>query len=291
MKSYQSITIDLIEENHEELEELIETDIYRFIKEDLWTLYWSFQHHKGNFDQLKQELRQLIRAQQLPSKNCWAYVDEWSIHLFGKEDICTSNRCRYLLLYLYTEFKESEVFQWIQERFAMNEKTLLASSEVAQVLDWLILWMTQTYPTLALFLIGSKALKPYLALKCIPLRQVILYLPQFMVWKIRKALDTKQKRFLAEQLASGKNIRRIKACPAPFTKKMAHWFTNAPRESSFESAVWYGIVLGMGGNQFLAQAFETFLRRWDGNFAFLKIVVPFSVNQSIKQIIIAYENS
>ena len=53
-------------------------------------------------------------------------------------------------------------------------------------------------------------------------------------------------------LGKGKNIRLIENLPIPFTKKMAHYFCEAPSDYEINEAIRYGQVLAMGGNPRLA---------------------------------------
>lgn len=54
-------------------------------------------------------------------------------------------------------------------------------------------------------------------------------------------------------LASGQSPRKMNF-PIPLTKKMAHFFQQAPKELLIESALRWGQVLGLGGNAHLAKA-------------------------------------
>lgn len=54
-------------------------------------------------------------------------------------------------------------------------------------------------------------------------------------------------------IASGYNIRKAQSIPFPMTKKMAHYFLQAPNGCSISEALRWGQVLGMGGDTVLAK--------------------------------------
>ncbi|MEM8906957.1 MAG: hypothetical protein AAGD05_03845, partial [Bacteroidota bacterium] len=193
MVSNSKVYIDLCENNLSLLTTQIEADVQGFLKNDLWTLYWVFREAEGNFPRLEKELLQLI-THPLPSETIdWALVDEWTVYLFGQDELSASNRCRELLQLIYALFEKSPFLLLLGDRLGLPEAVLLTKADQAIVFDWLVLWMMQDYPNLALFLFGKEKVKAYRPFQDLPLPQVIQYLPAFMLWGIRTTLSTPQK--------------------------------------------------------------------------------------------------
>ena len=275
VKLNDDIIVDLFEEKFQNLEARIERDTQAFIQEEMWSLYWAFIGVNGNFTLLEEELRTLICLNGQPSPDSWVLVDEWTTHLFGKDDIVTVNRGRELLQYAYTEFEQSEVFQWICDRFELSKSGLLKAANSGYIFDWLVIWMMHVYPDIALFLLGKDKLKPYRSLKSVGIKNVFLYLPKFILWNIPACLTTGIHRLWVKKLAEGQNIRRIQGWTVPLTKRMAHWFANAPKECVFSSALGYGVVMGLNGNEYLYRIFNDFFIPWNKDRRFLKTMIDF----------------
>ncbi len=64
-------------------------------------------------------------------------------------------------------------------------------------------------------------------------------------------------------VGAGKNIRTAGKLPFPLTRKMAHYFLKAPEDYTVLEALRFGQVLGLGGEERLAEALRgTCLCRW-----------------------------
>ncbi len=283
MEGQYSMTIDLFEEKYQTLGRLIQTDVRAFITEDLWPLWQSYQHNGGHVSQLEEELLRLVKSVDEPSFNAQAFADEWGPILFTNHDLTTVNHCSNLLFSIFAAFEASEVLEWIGERYGWSKEQLLQQATESQIFNWVALWLNQHYANLMLFLLGKQTAKAYHLLKGLPVQQTIKYLPQFMLWDIRSCLVHKRCKLLVKGLAEGKNVRQTTACPIPFTKRMAHLFTNAPKTVNFDGAVWYGLVMGLDGNEAHLEAFSAYFRRWDQNFDLLKTVVVFFKDHEIEQ--------
>lgn len=93
-----------------------------------------------------------------------------------------------------------------------------------------------------------------------------------MVWDMAEILGNKKRSWLAKGLAEGKPLRKLSACPLPFTKKMAHYFINAPFTNTFDEAVWYALT---SGNTGLQNVFSPHFRSWKLDPAFLLPIIRF----------------
>ncbi len=76
--------------------------------------------------------------------------------------------------------------------------------------------------------------------------------PAFMVGVWHKKNRTRQRWYI--HLGQGGSIRTAAGLPAPLTKRMAHWFTQAPEHYSPRAAIRYGQVLALGGDRRVADA-------------------------------------
>ena len=263
----------MVEDRFIALEEMILNDPMKFVKEELWPLSLSFDRQKGEYNLLIDELKQLIQREPPFTDNTIAVVDEWTIKIFAKEGFSTVNNSRELLIYILAAFEDDDAFGWLAERFNCSKEVLLETAGSEIIFEWLLLWLHLYYPNLKLFLFGLKFHKAIKWLEHTPLKQVILYLPKFMLWGYPKSLNVAQKRFVARKLAEGLSLRKIKPLPFPFSKKMAHFFTNAPKHLDYDQAVQYAFVKSLGGNDELLGVLQNRFYNWDCRIDFIKNVV------------------
>lgn len=81
-------------------------------------------------------------------------------------------------------------------------------------------------------------------------------------------------------LGKGKNIRTVEDLPIPFTKKMAHFFCQAPSHYKVNEAIRFGQILSLGGDERLADAVrETRLCREYSNEEFWESVIRWFIEQ------------
>jgi len=81
-------------------------------------------------------------------------------------------------------------------------------------------------------------------------------------------------------LGKGNNIRTVENLPIPMTKKMAHFFCQAPNHYKVNEAIRYGQVLCLGGNQTLVDAMcETRLCKEYSNEEFWESVIRWFIAQ------------
>lgn len=270
-----SIQVDLFDERLNDLQALDQTTFDQYLKNELGPLSHAYKMQGGKFQQLKKELQQLLDTSNTPSANSWVFVDEWSTNLFAAKDLGLATRGRNLLQLLYTAFEASATLKRIAERFARRETELMEAASADQIFSWMKLWTTITYPNLTLFLLGKTRTEPYRSFRHLPLGQIIRYLPGFMLWNIGYHLKISERRVLLQDLAEGKHVRNCSHCPAPFTKKMAHHFSQAPVSSRFKTAVWYGIICGLNGTEKLIPVFQQHFGQWQGNMDLIKTLLAF----------------
>ena len=159
----------------------IQTDVDGFLKVYLGPLYWAYKQDGFDLEALKEELLQLVEPLQYPTPSSIAYADAWTNHLCTHLSICVADWCRSLLHYLYTDFEQSELLQWIAHRFQMPIDELLKTTDSISTLAWLKLWMVHHYPNILPFLFDKAQHKKYRSWKSMDLKKAICYLPVFML--------------------------------------------------------------------------------------------------------------
>ena len=264
------------EEKLVELEKTIEKDFDHFLKHDLLFWYHNFLRSGGDLQRLEEELHYLTQPRICPSAHAWVFANEWCNQLYGKKVVSTSAGVRDLLNYLYSDFEGDEEFwRWISNRFDLPLEELIKKENARVILDWMVLWMTDEYPQIALFLFGRIKIAKFQFIKSIDLEQLILYLPQFILWGLGDNLEKAQDRFIIRKLGMGCNARHIKAIPMALNKRMAHHFHNAPKEAKFNDAFWYALVLGMHGDVDLLNGLKQYFQDWNRDLEFLKTLIVF----------------
>lgn len=101
--------------------------------------------------------------------------------------------------------------------------------------------------------------------------------PTFMDEAFLKNQETHIKWFI--HIGQGGNIRKVQALPFPLTKKMAHYFIQAPNQCTIHEALRFGQVLGLGGDRILARyILASNLGRSFENVEFWQSFIQFLIN-------------
>lgn len=83
-------------------------------------------------------------------------------------------------------------------------------------------------------------------------------------------------------IGSGKNIRTAENLPMPLTKKMAHFFLQAPKDCSPHDAIRWGHVLAVGGNDRLAEISRyAHMSKYEENIPFWESVYKLFINNQM----------
>lgn len=268
-----SIVVDCLIDKLDDFQRDIQTDIDGCLKVHLSSLYWPYKQNNVVQEALQEEFHQLVKPLQYPTQNSIAYTDAWTSHLFAQLDLCTAGWCRSLLHYLYAAFEQSDALRWIAGRSKMPVDELIKTTDPIRTLAWLKLWMTHRYPHILLFLFGHNEHKKFRNWRSMDLEKAICYLPVFMLWQLDDITASPKWSTLALDLAAGKNVQKSKYCPYPFNKKMAHYFTNAPKTLSHTEASWYGIIAGLKGDIRLISIFHQHYRGVNKPLSFLQPII------------------
>ncbi len=257
MKLDELVTFDLIEDRIFDLKQAVNEDVRAFIADELCILGTNFRRYGGNSSDLESEFQQMANASNSLSGNALYYADSWLSKLLVNGSLIHHGRSRDVIQYLFSEFECSPVTELLSDRFDLSWKALMEEASEEIVFDWWVLWLTHRYPNIAILYLGPARVQRYRWLSDLSLLEVVSFLPNFMLWGLDQFLCKAKGRFLVRKLAEGNNIRRISGLPFPFTKRMAHAFAHAPKTSNLAEAVWYGVVVGLNGEEALC----TILRR------------------------------
>lgn len=245
------------------------------ILERLHLLQDDFLKNGGSNRRLVRELNQLYTTNTDLSLDTLAFVDEWVVDICPVLDLHATQQYRNLFYHLFHQFEHDPVLEQIGQRFHLSKEELIATTPSKNILDWMILWAIYTYPSLSLFVFGKTLIRVFERLKFVLLPRIIQHLPAFLLWNIRTYLHQTRSRKLVMELANGKNIRKAKNRPFPFNRRMAHLFSNSPIDTSYEAAIWRALVVGWGGDTWLAQQLHHYFGRETREVGFLKLLIFF----------------
>lgn len=231
-----------------------------------------------NFLSLQKEVTRLITGYVALPQDGIFFLDKWTETLFLKVPLDKINSYRQLLRCLFGAFLSSKTFKRICKRFGWEASEMLEQVDENAMLYWLTFWSARNFPTASELMFEKEDLKRFSFLNAMAFKQIIQYLPKFMLWHFGSIIKSKKGQSIILTLANGHNIRAESKFPLPFSKKMAHYFVNAPHHFELNKAIWYGAVKGLGGYMGLINAFNTVFVNGFPEITFLKKVVRFFVN-------------
>ena len=260
-----------------ELEALVKNDFEDFLRFNLPNSYGNFFNNdfSGKLSDLKKEFLQLDYSKEAFSENIIFLTDELTGPIVAERTFSGFENSRTVLLLLLDEFFKSELLQCLCERFELDLSELIRQAKPIYFKYWLLLWMHSRYPHLTKLLYKATDLAGFSHLSNIEPTQVIRYLPRFMLWNLGPILDSKRRAYIAMKLAEGQNIRKINGLKVSFSKKMAHHFTNAPKELTLRDAIWYGLVYGFNGNKNLFEVCRSSFGNQYRDLSFIRGILPF----------------
>ena len=264
------VTLDLVDERMDELTYQIQNNLSDFIVDELSVNMHAFRKKGGCIKSLMSELTAIIAHKANPTPDTWYLINTWSIALFSS-DIGTRYK-NSLLCQAYCAYIFSDFIKKVAQRFHSSVGHLEENTKPEDWFCWFAFWLNRNFPGIASCLMSDIHLKRFRHFQDIPIQQVFDYLPEFMIWDMAEIIGDKKSRWLAKGLAEGNSLRLLSSCPMPFTKKMAHYFINAPRNYNFNDAVWYALC---SGNIRLQTAFGKHFRNWKMDTAFIIPLINF----------------
>ena len=264
------VALDLVGERMDDLACQIQNKLSDFIVNELSINICAFRKKGGCIQSLENELRSLIEDKTTPTPDTWYLINTWGIALFSS-DIGTWYK-NSLLCQAYCVFTSSDFIKTVALRFNSSVEYLEGSTKPEDWFCWFAFWLNRNFPNTASCLMSDIHLKRFRHFQHIPIQQVFDYLPAFMIWDMAEIIGNKKSRWLAKGLAEGHSLRLIRSCPMPFTKKMAHYFINAPHNYNFNDAVWYALCCG---DINLQTALGKHFRNWKLDMAFIIPIINF----------------
>lgn len=164
-----------------------------------------------------------------------------------RADVLLSPLTLKLLTKLLTAFLASPHFLTVCTRFDLKGEEGLRKLGVAVCVPLMAFWTNRQFPRMHRALFHGELKRHFILFKDIPLRDFFNYAPLFVLYRLTNVLmHTKTARW-TWSIITGKNLRQCAGLPFPVTRMMAHWTIQAPYYLSFEEALFYGRVRGLGG--------------------------------------------
>lgn len=152
-----------------------------------------------------------------------------------------------LLTKLLGAFVASPHFVTICKRFDLVRDEGLRKLGVAVCVPLMAFWTNRQFPRMYRALFHGELKRHFILFKDIPLRDFFNYAPLFVLYRLASVLRHTKNAKWTLSIITGKNLRQCADLPFPVTRMMAHWTIQAPYYLSFEEALFYGRVRGLGG--------------------------------------------
>lgn len=153
-----------------------------------------------------------------------------------------------LLTELLGAFVASPHFLTICKRFGLEKEEGLKKLGMAVCVPLMAFWTNRQFPRIHRALFRGELKRNFFLFKDVTLRDFFHYAPLFVLYRLTNVLTFTKTAKWALHLIIGKNLRHCVDLPFPVTRMMAHWTIQAPYYLSFEEALFYGRVRGLGGS-------------------------------------------
>ncbi|MBX2873662.1 MAG: PcfJ domain-containing protein [Saprospiraceae bacterium] len=153
-----------------------------------------------------------------------------------------------LLTKLLGAFVASPHFLTICNRFDLDRGEGLRKLGVAACLPLMAFWTNRQFPRIHRALFRGELKRHFNLFRDIPLLEFFNYMPLFALFRLTMVLSDGKTANWIRWIITGRNLRQIPNLPFPLTRMMAHWTIQAPHYLSFEEALFYGRVRGLGGS-------------------------------------------
>ena len=221
----------------------IQTEDRLLLFRRIWTINLSSKRWK-------RIRRELVSLEAMPQS---ANIAPRSIaRLYNKRWLCAgvslSPITLKLLAKLLGAFVASPHFLRICRRFGVEREDGLKKLGVAVCVPLMAFWTNRQFPRLHRALFRGELKRNFILFRAVPLRNFFNYAPLFVLYRLTTVLTCSISAKWALSLITGKNLRQCPGLPFPLTRMMAHWTVQAPYYLSFEEALFYGRVRGLGGS-------------------------------------------
>lgn len=208
---------------------------------------WTKSLTNGRWARIRRELELLDCLEK--SKD----IDARSIgQLYKQRWFCAGVSLSPITLKLLTDllgaFVVSPHFLTICERFGVGREEGLRKLGVAACIPLMAFWTNRQFPRIHRALFRGELKRNFFLFKDVTLRDFFHYAPLFVLYRLTNVLTFTKTAKWTLHLITGKNLRHCADLPFPVTRMMAHWTVQAPYYLSFEEALFYGRVRGLGGS-------------------------------------------
>lgn len=154
-----------------------------------------------------------------------------------------------LLDKLMATFVASRYYTLICERFGFDRNEGINRLGVATSIPLMTFWARRQFPWLCRVLFSGQLKRHFSVFRDISLSNFYSYAPRFVLYRLRDVLELPGTANWVFWIISGKNLRHAAHLPIPLTRMMAHWVIQAPFYLTFNEALFYGQVRGLGGSE------------------------------------------
>ncbi len=229
-----------------------------------------------SWEQIHSELEKLYSssiATELPEK----FVGQLTREVWTGRPLCHQSCIKPILKRLSLEFAASEELSIALHRFGLDPHKEIQKLGGQRLKPWFIIRTTQVFPALSRLFVRSRTRSYYASLLGIPFMQLARYLPCFVLYRLEETMLNPQQVRWTRWMGNGNNIRKCPGFPFTLSKRMAHWFAQAPYRSTFENALLYGEIQAYGGS---SKVFDILCKRYTTtkcDRSHWKEVIPFLV--------------
>lgn len=194
-------------------------------------------------------------------------IDQRSISRLYKKrwlsgDVSLSGITLELLTKLLGSFVASPHFLTICNRFGLDREEGLRKLGVAACIPLMAFWTNRQFPRIHRALFRGELKRNFILFRDVPLRDFFNYAPLFVLFRLTSVLRLTKTAKWTRCLINGMNLRQCAGLPFPVTRIMAHWTIQAPHYLSFEEALFYGRVRGLGGSDKLHDRLRSCLNEY-----------------------------
>lgn len=167
-----------------------------------------------------------------------------------------------LMTKLLGAFVASPHFLTICNRFDLDREKGVEKLGLAACIPLMAFWTSRQFPRIHRALFSGELKRNFILFRDVPLRAFFNYAPLFVLFRLTTVLKLTKTAKWTRCLVNGMNLRQCAGLPFPVTRMMAHWTIQAPHYLSFEEALFYGRVRGLGGSDKLHDRLRTCLNEY-----------------------------
>jgi len=198
-------------------------------------------------------------------------------------DIPLNSATLRLLDKLMATFVATRHYAIVCARFDFHGKEGINRLGVSTSIPLMTFWARRQFPWLCRVLFSSQLKRHFSIFRDVPLSKFYSYTPRFVLYRLRDVLELPGTAKWVFWIISGKNLRHAPHLPISLTRMMAHWVIQAPFYLTFNEALFYGQVRGLGGSE------ELYARLRSCFWQYFRVCNNF--NEQVVNFLVRYEAS